>query len=306
MVDLVFCGDRNIIWGMAVAARSALDHCSETANIYVVCQDFSDEDKEKLRKSFQHENLGTVTFKDLSASSVSNFRSTAYLKSKACYARYFIADFFPALKRCVYLDTDLIVLRDLAEVMKIDLGTNAVAAVVDIAARAETPDYSIGNRLGLKEPGKYFNSGFMVIDLEYWRANDITSKIVDLSVQKSDILHSQDQDALNIIFEDLTLFLDIPWNISQYEKPFPIEGNIVHLLGTIKPWHARYARNFSEAYYKDVIHDTFFEILDQTEYAGERPWDTLGIGKLTEELSARMPTMDMVTGKVRRVFKSAF
>lgn len=306
MVDLVFCGDRNIIFGMAVSVRSALDHCSETANIHIICEGFQESDKETLRKSFQHENLGTVVFEDLDASRVSSFRSTAYLKSKMSYARYYIADFFPSLKKCVYLDIDLLVYKDVAELMHMDLGDNVLAAAIDIAARAEFPDYSIGQRLGLKDPKKYFNAGVLVIDLDHWRANDTTAKIVDLTLEKADILHSQDQDALNIMFEDKILELDICWNVSQYEKPFPVNGNVVHLLGTIKPWHARYARNFSEDYYKDVIHDTFFEILDQTEYAGERPWDTMGIGKLTEELSARIPTMDMVTGKVRRVLKSAF
>ena len=299
-IDVVMCGDRRVLLGMAVAGRSALEHASEVVNFWIICQDYTEGDKIRLRESWSHARLGTVTFQDISGEALANFRSTAYLKSKLSYARYYISDFFPDLSRCVYLDTDLLVLRDLAEAMHTDFGENGLAAVVDVGVRLGR--LNPGRRLGLEDEQSYFNAGFLVFDLDYWRANGITRDIVALSIEKKDVLHSQDQDALNIIFEGKVLLLDPSWNTSQYEKPLPIKGNIIHLVGTIKPWHARYKDKFGESYYRDEIYSCFCDILDRTAYRGKRPWDPLGIGRAVEWVDAKIPTPDMVARKLRLVF----
>ena len=298
-IDVVMCGDRRVILGMAVAGRSALENASETMNFQIICQGYSEDDKARLRESWVHDRRGTVTFRDIERESLTNFRSTAYLKSKVAYARYYAADFFPDLARCVYLDTDLMVLRDLAEAMHMDLGDKAVAAVADVGVRRKGARPDLIERLGLADYRTYFNSGFLVIDLDFWRANGITAKIVDLSIEKRDILHSQDQDALNMIFEGRTVLMDPAWNMSQYEKPDPLDGKIVHLIGSVKPWHARYEAKFAELYYRDAIHARFYDILDRTAFRGRRPWNPLGIGKTVEWIDAKLPTTDMVARKLR-------
>lgn len=298
-IDAVMCGDRRVILGMAVSGRSALEHASETVNFWIISQGYSDADKARLRQSWAHERLGTVEFRDITGESLTNFRATAYLKRKAAYARYYTADYFPGLERCVYLDTDLLVLRDIAEAMHMDLKGKHLAAVVDISIRAAKAPSNVGARLGLKDPQSYFNSGFLILDLDFWRASGTTKKIVDLSIEKRDILDSQDQDALNIMFEGETLLLDPGWNTSQYEKPDPLEGRIVHLIGSVKPWHARYAKKFVEDYYRDRIAACFFDVLDRTAYRGRRPWNPLGIGQMIEWIDAKIPAPDMIERKMR-------
>ena len=299
MIDAVMCGDRNVILGMAVTGRSALEHASETVNFWVICQGYSEDDKEKLRKSWDHERLGTVTFHDIAGERLAQFRSTSYLTSKLTYARYYIADFFPGLSRCIYLDTDLLVLRDLAEAMHLELGDKAVAGVVDIGVRCKKSRPDLIRRLGIKDYRSYFSAAFLVVDIDFWRASGMTRKIIELSIEKKDVLHSQDQDALNIMFEGRAVLLDTSWNTSQYDKPDPIDGKIVHLIGGIKPWHARYEQKFTEDYYRDVIYARFNDILDRTAYRGRRPWNPLGLGKIVEWANAKVPTTDMVARKMR-------
>lgn len=296
-IEAVLCGDRRIIRGMAVAARSALEHASETINFGIICQGYSEKDKAMLRESWAHERLGTVEFRDIADGQLKNFRSTAYLKSKASYARYFFADLFPDLSRCIYLDSDLIVLRDLAEVMHMDLGDKVMAAVPDLGVRLE--DANPAARLGIADNKAYFNAGFLVIDLEFWRESGMTDQIVQLSLDKKDILHSQDQDALNVMFEGRTMLLNPIWNTSQYEKEDPIDGRIIHLIGGVKPWHARYEQKFADPYYRDVIYARFYEILERTAYRGKRPWNLFGIGEIAEWVDAKIPTPDMVRRKIR-------
>lgn len=298
-IDVAMCGDRNVILGMAVSGRSALEHASSNVNFWVICQDFTDDDKDKLSQSWSHERLGKISFVDISRDRLVNFRSTSYLKSKVAYARYYVADFFPHLMRCVYLDTDLLVMRDLAEVMTLNLGGKAMAAVLDVGVRVNQDEGKMQQaRLGLSSAETYFNSGFLVLDLDYWRENNVTSKIIDISIEKKDILDSQDQDALNIIFDGNVLFLDSSWNVSQYEKPSPLQGKVVHLIGTIKPWHARYAQKFAEPYYRDTIHAAFFDVLERTAYRGQLPRYLFGLGAVIESIGAKIPTKDMMARKL--------
>jgi glycosyltransferase involved in cell wall biosynthesis len=156
-------------------------------------------------------------------------------------------------------------------------------------------------RLGLREEKNYFNSGFMVMELNVWRREQLASKLVKLSIDRFDDFHSQDQDALNLVLEDRTRLMEVSWNTSQYEKPMPLTGNIVHLMGTVKPWHIRYKAKLCEAYYEEVIFKTFTSVLDRTEFRGWNPWNAWGLGAYKEWVVQQMPTRDMILGKLRRL-----
>ncbi len=276
MIDIALCGDRRILPGMAVTVRSALENASCKMNVHIIADGLTRKDKENLVNSWDHANCGAVEFFELSPEKLRGFRATLYLKSKAAYARFYIPEAFPNLKRCVYLDGDIIVLRDLAELLA-----------------------PLRDRLGLRDERNYFNSGVMYFDCERWRAEHLTESLIDLSRTRTDILHAQDQDALNIVLEDRVLLIDPTWNTSQYEKPHPLAGHIVHLIGPIKPWHKRYRQKYqTETYYRDVILATFKSYLSRTRFDG---WSSSRFGSIGEYVYARTPTLEMVVGKFRRL-----
>ena len=270
-VDIALCGDSRILPGMAVTVRSALENTTSVLNIHVISAGLLEADKEKLRRSWRHPNCGHVTFAEITKKAVQRFRSTAYLKSKASYSRYFISELFPDIERCVYLDADLLVFRDLTEAFKMDLGDNVAAAVRDISMRVRSTNFALKRRLGrlgLRDERNYFNAGFMIMELGAWRRERLVDKLVDISVERFDELDSQDQDAFNMVLEGRILLIKEAWNTSQYEKPKPLAGHIVHLIGPVKPWHLRYKENFRETYFKDVIFAAFTDVLNRTEFRG--------------------------------------
>jgi lipopolysaccharide biosynthesis glycosyltransferase len=299
-VDIALCGDRRVLPGMAVTVRSALENATRLLNVHVISAGLREADKAKLRESWNHPNCGRVNFAEITTEKVQSFRSTAYLKSKAAYSRYFIGELFPNVERCIYLDTDLLVLRDLTEAFQMDLGDNVAAAVRDISVRINPVDPVLKRRLGLREEGNYFNSGFMIIELNAWRRERLADSLVKISIERFDDLDSQDQDALNMVLEDRILLINEAWNTVQYEKPDPLTGHIVHLIGTVKPWHARYRAKFREAYYENVIFRAFTDVLDRTEFRDWLSRDILGLGKYSEFFVQSIPTRDMVVGKLRR------
>ena len=302
-VDVVLCGDRNVLWGMAVAGRSALEAATCPLHLHVITSGFRDGDLADLRHSWDHPNCAGVTFAEIDLARLSGFRSTAYLKSKLSYARYFLADLFPGLGRCIYIDTDVIVGKDLAAVATLDLEGHGLAAALDGGTLRNPVNPERRARLGLRSEARYFNAGVLVIDQPWWQAHGVPQELVELSVTRFHDLHSQDQDALNIVFEDRVVILDPSWNVSQYAKPEPLAGHIVHLLGTDKPWHALYRRKFAEPYYRDVIWAGFYDILDRTAYAGQRPPHLMGLAPLVETIRKKLPTRDMVFGKLVRSFR---
>ena len=301
-VDIVVCGDRRVLPGMAVTVRSALEHTTGRLNVHVISDGLLNADKEKLRLSWNHPKCDQVRFAEINGDKLKKFRSTAYLKSKAAYSRYFIGEMFPQLDWCIYLDSDLLVFRDLVEAMQLDLGAYLAAAVRDISARNKDGDPALKRRLRLRDERNYFNSGFMILKLNEWRHNRLTERLVEISIERFDVLDSQDQDALNIALEDRILLIDETWNTVQYEKPNPLTGRIVHLIGTVKPWHARYKNKFKDRYY-ETIFGAFADVLARTEFYEPRRRDFWGLGSYVEFVDQNLPTKDMILGKLRRITK---
>ena len=230
-------------------------------------------------------------------------RSTQYLKSKTAYARFYLADFVPGADRCVYLDTDLIVLRDLHELQAMDMGGKTLAAVRDVSVRVDVTEQArltrieeLGARLHLRRPEDYFNSGFLVIDTSRWRASNAETALVRVSTERFDELHSQDQDALNIVFEGDAHLLEPSWNTSQYETDSSFDFGVLHLIGTVKPWHHDYSFHYGQL---------FYQVLDRTAYAGRRAAPVGSFTARREAFLRMLPTVDMIVGKVRRSFQKS-
>ena len=303
-VQVALCGDSRVLPGMAVTVRSALENCSKPIDVHIVSAGLRESDKEKLRRSWVHPNCGRVAFAEIRRERLQRFRSKSFLKSKVAYARYFLAELFPALTRCIYLDTDLLVLRDLDGAFSMPLGANLAAAVRDVAMQSRDSP-GLRERLGLGNERNYFNSGFMVLELDAWRREGLTDRLVDTSIERFDALDWQDQDALNIVLEHRTLLIDSTWNTSHYERPDPLAGHVLHLHDPVKPWHARYKAKFRDSYYEQVIFTAFTDVLDRTDFRGWRPWDFMGLGRSIETVRQRIPTHDMIMGKLRRHFRIA-
>ena len=292
-INIVLCGDRNVLWGMAVTVRSALEQSTSPIAINIIGSGLLAVDIDALRGSWDHPNVHSINFMELDYRNIKHFRSTKYLKSKVCYARYFIENLFPNIERIIYLDTDLLVLADLVELYKTDLGSNIVGVVLDISTRSNDGQVEPCQKLGI-EPRGYFNSGVMLIDMKAWKKERIKEQLIDVSITHFDRLDSQDQSALNIVLQGKALILDERWNTVQYETESSFTNGIVHLIGSVKPWHYDY---------KGLFQPLFFQTLDRTAYAGCRPAKALSFFALRTAANRHMPTVDMVVGKLRRLFQ---
>lgn len=175
--------------------------------------------------------------------------------TKAIYFRLLIPDLLPAeIEKVIYLDSDLIVRTELLPLWNIPIDDFPLAAVAE-------PDYVDRDRLeqlGWLNCSQYFNSGVMLINLNWWREKGTHLKALTLIKERPNQLFFPDQDALNVITGDHWLRLPVEWNVmsslfrenSAYDR---FEGDIkepyiVHFTGHQKPWHPQSNHKYKTEY----------------------------------------------------------
>ena len=89
------------------------------------------------------------------------------------YARLLLPTMLPDLDKVIYLDCDLVVNSDLKELWDFDVNGVAVAMAPDHLYK----DATTLERLKMTN-GEYLNSGVIVMNLEYWRKNNVKIRVL--------------------------------------------------------------------------------------------------------------------------------
>lgn len=157
------------------------------------------------------------------------------------YFRLLLPKLLPQLQRVLYLDVDMLVLHDLADLWNTTFDGNFLIAAPDYPMIQD--ENSWGYQLLDKNHGiNYINSGMLLINLVLFREYDIFNRFIDFVVDTSKFYVLDDQDAYNLFFNEYIKLTSI-WNnfivTSLSYIDFPIEQiNIVHYCGYSrpKPW----------------------------------------------------------------------
>lgn len=162
--------------------------------------------------------------------------------------RLLLPDLLPALTKVLYIDCDMIFRNDVALLYRsVDLKHNYMAGVFEATLDFQKKHmHDIGC-----EPGKYANSGLLLMNLEQLRADNMVTKF--MTAAKAPDLEFPDQDVINQLCKGRILGLPPYWNsirtflLPQYKATFLIyyseaewkqvqeQGNI-HYTGP-KPWN---------------------------------------------------------------------
>ena len=163
--------------------------------------------------------------------------------SKAMYFRLFAPEFI-AGDRVIYLDSDVLVQRDLEALWRLDLGGKAVAAATELGTGAggNARYREVWQRQGLGPTLAHFNSGVLVLDLDYWRKHNVAARVFENIKAHTADYRYPDQDGLNAVLAGNWLRLDDRWNfqVNRYafaHKRVPVaEAYILHYSSPVKPW----------------------------------------------------------------------
>jgi lipopolysaccharide biosynthesis glycosyltransferase len=198
--------------------------------------------------------------------------------------------------RVIYLDADMLVRHDLAQLWDEPQGEEAALAVQDIAAPWIDAEQMLPNidrcrqylaaikpvvnfrALSLPADGKYLNGGMLVANIATWRREQFPERMLAMLRDHREHILWWDQYALNIVLAGRWRAVDHRWNQGAHLFVYPDWRHspldrqafrqlrrdpwIVHFCSPSKPWqyfcHHPYSREF-------------FYYLDRTNWQGWRP-----------------------------------
>ena len=279
IIPIFFAVDDKYVPFLAVTLQSLLNNASQE-NYYVIkilYTNMSEESKEKISK-YTRENVN-IEYVDLNYY-IEKIKEKLYTRdyfSMTTYFRLFISNLYPQYNKAIYLDCDIVLLKDIAELYNIDIGDNLLGAVPDdIIQKNEVFQEYVEKVVGVANYKTYFNAGMLVMNLDELRKFQFQEKFLYL-LENIKFSVIQDQDYLNRICKGRVKLIDTGWNLMPTASDDMKEEDIklIHYNYQYKPWH-----------YDDIRFGKYFwELAKQTEY-----YDV--INKIKENFTDEMKYQD--------------
>ena len=268
-INLFFTCDDNYIPFLAVSIESIVAF-SSPENFYNIrilhANNISKINQDIVSKEYTKDNI-SIDFVDIT-NEILSFGDSLFVRdyySKTTYYRLLIPTLYPKLDKGLYLDSDIVVLDDIAKLYNIDLGENYVGGIPDesVGLIKEFQDY-VQNRIGTNDYREYFNAGILPMNLKKLREIHFKEYFIELLDRvKFDV--AQDQDYLNTICKGNVKFIDLCWNKMPISKNGMKDSDIklIHYNLSFKPWHmdnVLYEEYFWKYADKTVFKDKIYEI----------------------------------------------
>ena len=257
-VSVVVCIDEGFLTPLLVMLRSA---CRGLAagwklNVFVFGYEIGEPGRKRLESGLSGLPVD-IRWRTLDLSVIRAYWPGIRAKSEeTVYYRLFLGEEIPdSIERLLFLDADLLVDGDLAELWELPFDGQVLQAVPDAYARVlHTRGLSSIEGLGYSEETPYFNAGVLLIDLKRWREENVGKRAVSLLWKYREQFPGRDQDALNCVLVGRWKRLPPTWNFHRLpEHPGHWETGgatadelreafrrpaITHYIG-IKPWSAK-------------------------------------------------------------------
>jgi len=241
---IVLASDEAYAMPLATTLRSIVETKRSNSSLvfHVLYDGISEDTRRKVLDSLP-KGSASIRWVEVDLEPFKGFSTIARI-SKMTYARFLIPYIFPdTVSRVLYLDADILVLDDLTPLWETNLEDAILGAVLDGL------DSQIKNgQPGLENAAKvqsYFNAGVLLINLDQWRKEGISTKAIEYLTLHPDSRFS-DQDALNVVCDGRWKKLDPRWNFVDFYEKVNISDltaeqrpGIVHFAAWEKPWDAR-------------------------------------------------------------------
>lgn len=261
-IPIFFTVDDKYVPFLAVALQSLIENSSEK-NYYLIkilYTSITEENQEKIKK-YEKENVN-IEFVDLNyyINKIKNKLYTRDYYSVTTYFRLFIPNLYPQYNKALYLDCDIVLLADVAELYNIDMGDNLVAAAPDdVIQKIEVFQEYVEKVVGVADYRNYFNAGVLLMNLDELRKFDFQEKFL-YSLEKIKFAVAQDQDYLNRLCKGRVEIISNVWDKMPISNDTDTNDlKLIHYNLAFKPWH------FEDILYKEY----FWKYAKKTEFFDE-------------------------------------
>lgn len=264
VIPIFFAVDDGYIPYLAVALESLIENASKEYfySMKVLYTNIEEENKKKISK-YERENV-KIEFVDLNyyIEEVKDKLHTRDYYTKSTYFRLFIPNLYPQYDKAIYIDSDIVVLGDIAELYNKEIGDNLVAAAPDdVIQTIETFQEYAERVVGVSDYRHYFNAGVLLMNLDEMRKFDFQNKFLYL-LETIKFSVAQDQDYLNRLCKGRTKIIEKDWDRMPVTKDEVDEKDLklIHYNLTDKPWHYDNVK-FSEYFWKYAERTEFIDII---------------------------------------------
>ena len=267
-INVAFTIDKNFPTYTLLVINSILLNNSSKSDymFYIVENDLTEKDKTKMRKyvekrgqKIQFINVDTAVIDNNENFYLNKHTSSSHV-TRIGTARILLGELLPEnIHKVIYLDSDVLVLADLKELWDYDISGYAAGMAENVTTSGEKFDY--------------YNSGVILMNLDYWRKNKLAEKMIKY-LNDNKTLEFPDQDTINAVIGGQILEVPIGWNetASYFRNPDDISWvKIVHYISNTKPWLFRYhnlksKRIFYKYWFKSGLYFEYFKDLGKALY----------------------------------------
>jgi lipopolysaccharide biosynthesis glycosyltransferase len=278
---LALAADEAYALPLSVVVESALDHLDPNAHLdlFVLDGGLRADTRRRLDAAWTARGA-RVEWMQPGGLSLDDVKLGGHI-SVVTYFRILLPHVLPErVTRAIYLDCDVLVLGDLAQLWAVPLDGQPAAAVQDAAAPyldtavafpelAARSAHILATRpvenyreLGLAPDLPYCNAGTLLMDVAAWRDEGIPQRILDCLTEQRRFVRFWDQYGINVVLAGRLAPLEPRWNVSCYlaegweHTPFHAEAHAeclsnpgaVHFLGPDKPWQLGSRLRWADAY----------------------------------------------------------
>lgn len=222
-MNIVCCTDNNYIMPCGVLFCSICENNKDVPIHFFVVADSSVDQSCKSKLSsivdkYSQKQLSFININSVGMDNLPGLHNGHYI-TKAAYYRLFLASLLPDdINKVIYLDCDMIVRKSLMELWKTSLDGYAIGVVADMC------EIGISHYNNLHYPLKlgYFNSGMLLVNLKYWRKENLEKKFLDYLYSNFSNINCHDQDVLNFVCRECKVNIPLTYNFQDgfiYKNP---------------------------------------------------------------------------------------
>lgn len=240
-IPVVLAADNNYRYPLMVTLLSSLMNAKKNTKyqfIILVSDQFDMESMELINKLLKQYDMPEAAFYNMQ-DNYQNIEMQIKHISYATFYRLQLPELLKEVEKCIYLDVDVVVKKDLKEFFDIELGDNYIAGVK--AAGYYYPEEKKTATISLLEIDKldqYINAGVLLINLKKMREDKLTETFEKL-LEKN--FPSQDQDILNAACYGHIKVLPLKYNaMTKYNVGIKDEYDRIeclHICYTREEWN---------------------------------------------------------------------
>lgn len=275
---IVFSTDANFVPLTAVAIQSIIETAS-ASNVYDILilhknlSLFTQYSVCKMAENIDHVSIRFFNMNDMISDDTLYTANRKTLSQETYYRLYIPWILADAYEKALYIDGDMILLEDIAQLIQVDMGQNLIAAVKDYWGICNCyipgdPRMEYQTGIGIKDVNGYVIGATILFNLPAFRSGYSVSDVKECINQRQWKQH--DQDIINVLCQGRIHYLSPRWGwMSDYGNNHYLPEKLLEELAEVGPTPAIVHFGGGRKPYVQVCADfdaQFWNYADHTPY----------------------------------------